>query len=137
MPPLQFGHGDILATHSGASGGWGDPIERDPEAILTDVSQGWIDPEIARTCYGVIVRQDGETWVLDGPGTDAERKEIRRRRLEETMSAEEFWRDERELHLSGGLIDPLKYMYSRTVSETDDFEAELREFFRLGDTVCW
>jgi hypothetical protein len=41
------------------------------------------------------------------------------------------------LHLSGALIDPLKYMYSRTVSETDDFEAELREFFRLGDAVCW
>lgn len=137
MPPLQFGHGDILATHSGASGGWGDPLERDPEALLTDVSQGWIDPQVAHTCYGVVVRQDDETWALDGPGTEAARREIRRRRLEETMSPEEFWRDERELHLSGGLIDPLKYMYSRTVSETDDFEAELREFFRLGDAECW
>ena len=137
MPPLSFGEGDMLATHSGASGGWGDPIERDPEQAVQDVREGWIDPDFTSSLYGVVAAAKDGGWVLDEAATKARREEIRRERLEQSVTAEEFWQREREFHLKGDLIDPLKYMYSRMVSETFDIEAELREFWRLGDTPCW
>lgn len=137
MPPLAFGEGDILATHSGASGGWGDPLERDPEAALTDIRERWVEPDFTRTLYGVVAKEDGDGWVLDESATGARREEIRRERLEQSVPAEEFWRTERDLHLKGGLIKPLKYMYARMVSETYDIEAELRAFWQLGDEFSW
>ncbi|MBI3057800.1 MAG: hydantoinase B/oxoprolinase family protein, partial [Deltaproteobacteria bacterium] len=35
-------------------GGWGDPLERDPEAVAADVSEGYISPEKAAD-YGVVL----------------------------------------------------------------------------------
>lgn len=34
-------------------GGFGDPTERDPEAVLDDVRNGYVSPEAAREVYGV------------------------------------------------------------------------------------
>jgi acetone carboxylase alpha subunit len=133
MPPLQFGEGDMLATHSGASGGWGDPLARDPELALKDVREGWLKPEFVETLYGVVaVEKDGK-WTVDEATTQARREELRRERLEQSIPAEDFWRRERDVHLKGGLIEPLKYMYRRFVSEDFDIERELRDFWRLDE----
>jgi len=41
LPPL-------VPNPSGKSG-YGDPFQRDPEAVLADVRNGWVTPETART----------------------------------------------------------------------------------------
>ncbi|MBE2317634.1 hydantoinase B/oxoprolinase family protein [Solirubrobacter sp. CPCC 204708] len=47
-------------------GGVGDPRERDPQAVLRDVVDGYVSVEAAKTLYGVTVRQTREGRVL-GP----------------------------------------------------------------------
>lgn len=131
MPPRAFGEGDLLATHSGASGGWGDPLERDPELAMTDIRQSWVDAEFTKNLYGVVAHRDADSWQLDEEATTARRDAIRQERIEKSVPAAEFWREERKLHLNGGLIEPIEYMYSRLVCETFDIEAELNEFWRL------
>jgi N-methylhydantoinase B len=37
-------------------GGYGDPFERDPEAVLSDMLDGYISAEQAQTDYGVVIR---------------------------------------------------------------------------------
>ncbi len=42
-----------LRASSPGGGGWGDPRERDPDAVLRDVKDGVVSPEAAERCYGV------------------------------------------------------------------------------------
>ncbi|MCH2491822.1 MAG: hydantoinase B/oxoprolinase family protein [Gammaproteobacteria bacterium] len=50
--------GDIIRIASSGAGGWGDPLERDPERVLSDVRCGFISLENAKTDYQVVIRND-------------------------------------------------------------------------------
>ena len=53
-------------------GGYGDPLERDPEGVLRDVVEEKVTPEHAEREYGVVLARDGENggaWTLDLPAT--------------------------------------------------------------------
>ncbi len=76
--------GDTFTRPSAGGGGLGDPIERDPEAVLEDVADGYVSIERARKDYGVVVREiDAELchYELALEETDAERSRIRKSRL--------------------------------------------------------
>ena len=45
--------GDTIRTISPCAGGYGDPLERDPQKVLDDVLDGFVGAESARTQYGV------------------------------------------------------------------------------------
>lgn len=56
-----------------AGGGYGEPMERDPERVRMDVARGWETPERAREVYGVAltgVRED-DTLAVDREATEA------------------------------------------------------------------
>ncbi|RVT85391.1 hydantoinase B/oxoprolinase family protein [Rhodobacteraceae bacterium CCMM004] len=67
--------GDVLHFNTWGGGGWGDPLERDPETVLLDVKRGLVTVNGARR-YGVMIR-DGR---VDVSATDELRKEIARDR---------------------------------------------------------
>jgi N-methylhydantoinase B len=52
----QLKKSDIYTVYSSGGGGWGNPLERDPVAVLDDVQNGYISLEAARTRYGVVIR---------------------------------------------------------------------------------
>jgi N-methylhydantoinase B len=56
---FQLRPGDVFATQPHGGGGFGDPLERDPEAVVRDVVHGFVTPEWADRVYGVVL-QDGE-----------------------------------------------------------------------------
>jgi N-methylhydantoinase B len=45
----------LLEIHCPGGGGVGDPLQRDPQAVLADVRSGLLSPEAARRQYGVAV----------------------------------------------------------------------------------
>ena len=47
--------GEVLVNNSGGGGGWGPALERDPEAVLADVREGYVSVEAATCDYGVVV----------------------------------------------------------------------------------
>ncbi len=47
--------GDTVAFYSAGGGGYGDPLERDPEAIEQDVIYGYVSIDKAREDYGVVI----------------------------------------------------------------------------------
>jgi N-methylhydantoinase B len=65
--------GDVLVLQSAGGGGYGDPLERDPERVLEDVREGYVTPERARERYGVVIRDDR---TLDLASTAALRTEL-------------------------------------------------------------
>ncbi|MFQ5827286.1 MAG: hydantoinase B/oxoprolinase family protein, partial [Dehalococcoidia bacterium] len=56
-------------------GGYGSPLERDPERVLEDIRDGYTSPQEAREVYGVIV--DAGMGHIDGEAT----RELRKRLL--------------------------------------------------------
>lgn len=52
--------GDRFINTTAGGGGYGDPLTRDPEAVVADVLDGYITPGAAERTYGVVVRPDGQ-----------------------------------------------------------------------------
>ena len=73
--------GDVFRHEMSGGGGYGDPLERDPEGVLRDVAEEKVTPEHAEREYGVVVtRRDGvndAAWTLDLPATRRLRAELR------------------------------------------------------------
>ena len=65
--------GDTLQITVPNSAGYGDPLERDPELVLSDVLDGYTTLELAGRDYGVVI--DGETLTVDREATTRLRKE--------------------------------------------------------------
>jgi N-methylhydantoinase B len=64
LPPkttLQVQYGDELRHDLAGAGGWGDPFERDPQAVLEDVVDEKVTIEHARVEYGVALSDDGKS----------------------------------------------------------------------------
>ena len=61
MQRFAMAIGDGFWNYSGGGGGYGHPLERDPEAVVEDVLDGYVSSEAAREVYGVIVSADG-SW---------------------------------------------------------------------------
>jgi N-methylhydantoinase B len=76
---LKLEKSDVISIRTGAGGGWGDPLERQPELVLNDVINELIDVETAKRIYGVIV--------------DKERRELK---LEETVNLRTSLRNSRK-----------------------------------------
>jgi N-methylhydantoinase B len=51
--------GDVLHSVMQSGGGWGDPLDRDPAAVLEDLLDEKIDCDRARSIYGVALAADG------------------------------------------------------------------------------
>ena len=60
---------------SPGGGGWGNPLEREPERVRWDVIEGFVTPEMARDRYGVVLRTDQS---IDAEATAAKRRELAR-----------------------------------------------------------
>jgi N-methylhydantoinase B len=75
--------GDVLSRPSSGGGGMGDPLQRDPAAVLEDVLDGYVSVERAARDYGVVFERVDLVALdacVDEPGTAALRDEIAARR---------------------------------------------------------
>ena len=66
---------DVLIEMSNGGGGYGDPLERDPQLVLQDVREELISPERAKDNYGVVITNG----ALD-PGETARLRQMLRSR---------------------------------------------------------
>lgn len=64
----------MLVTSSQGGGGFGDPLERDPAAIATDVRDGLVSVEGALRDYGVVMSLQGDEAVIDQVATSHTRR---------------------------------------------------------------
>lgn len=73
----QMKAGDVYRHIMSSGGGFGDPLERDPERVLADVRDEKVTPAHAREAYGVVVAGAGRKAVLDREATQALRARLR------------------------------------------------------------
>ncbi|NKB49085.1 MAG: hydantoinase B/oxoprolinase family protein [Alphaproteobacteria bacterium] len=71
--------GQRIRGRDSAGGGYGDPLDREPERVLLDVLEGWETRDKALNIYGVVFAGeiDDETLAIDLAATEARRSELK------------------------------------------------------------
>ena len=69
----RFAPGDRLVIEGVTSGGFGDPLDREPARVLSDCLDELISAEQASDIYGVVI----EAGALDDAATDELRARMR------------------------------------------------------------
>jgi N-methylhydantoinase B len=81
---VPVGGGDYFTRCSAGGGGYGDPLEREPERVRDDVADGYVTLDRARKDYGVVLQElnaDLGRYEIDPEATARERERIRSERL--------------------------------------------------------
>jgi N-methylhydantoinase B len=83
---------DVTFSRSAGGGGYGDPLERDPQDVLRDVAFGYVSERGALDDYGVVVRcrtsagvRFPEHWEVDHAQTETTRAQFQQRRRSFTL----------------------------------------------------
>ncbi len=71
--------GEAIRYHYGGGGGWGDPLERDPQKVLDDVLDEYVSERSAREDYGVVLTGSLQELdlAIDREATKRLRAEVR------------------------------------------------------------
>jgi N-methylhydantoinase B len=82
--PISFGgkasnfrlkRGDIVNCLTAGGGGYGDPLDRDPDRVRRDVIDGYVSLESARQVYGVVLK--GKDLSVSEKATRDQRRTMR------------------------------------------------------------
>jgi N-methylhydantoinase B len=77
-PRLRLGKGDLFYMRCTGGGGYGDPLDRDPERVVSDIRRNLVSADTAQKLYGVVRSADGN---LDAAATQQRRDAMRQARL--------------------------------------------------------
>ncbi|HTA05919.1 MAG TPA: hydantoinase B/oxoprolinase family protein [Solirubrobacteraceae bacterium] len=82
--------GEWIRGVEAGGGGYGDPLEREPDAVLADVLERWVTPQAAAAVYGVVLVEraaadavdaaDSAGFALDRSATESQRAQLREQR---------------------------------------------------------
>lgn len=78
--------GDNIEMFCASGGGYGDPLDRDPQAVLADLLDNRIDESIARDIYGLILT---EKDIVNPLATEEYRLALRKERLKQAGPAKD------------------------------------------------
>jgi N-methylhydantoinase B len=80
---LELHDGDVQYVRFMGGGGYGDPLDREPELVLRDLLAGLVTDGPARDIYGVVIAAGS----VDGDATRARRRELRAERVGRPLEA--------------------------------------------------
>lgn len=89
---MTITRGDVFRHEVAGAGGWGDPLERDPAAVLKDVHNAFLSQQAAADEYGVVI--DMQSWSVDAAATQQRRDAMRAARGW-TETPKVLWEDAR------------------------------------------
>ena len=126
--------GDVVEADTMGGGGYGDPLERDPELVAQDVLDGYITQEHARNNYGVTLRNG----CVHPEATRALREELRRQRVHVTVvqaPADEFQEGCRVCRLSPKQAQQLGLQEGAAVEWVSKETAPLRAWVKIDTAL--
>ena len=134
-PPEQsMGDDDIWANAAGASGGWGDPLEREVASVVEDIRIGQLPESFAKVMYGVVAtKNDTGQVTLDGPSTNSAREALFADRRSKSVPASQWWKEQKGKVESHTIRQELLEMYRSSTSFVG-YDKHYRSFWQLDDT---
>lgn len=86
---LHLAADDLLYLRCANGGGYGDPLEREPESVARDIFDGLVSREVGESIYGVVIGEDKRINVSATEAKRADLKETRHTGLERASEASE------------------------------------------------
>jgi acetone carboxylase alpha subunit len=142
--PKEFDDYDMYLNYLRGGSGLGDPLERDPEDVLSDIHDGYVLPRHAEDAYAVVVTKiDDEAqhnsavqgeFELDEEATEKRRQEMLKERTEKAQPVSEWYEEERErICNEEDLIDDVKKTYESSMRMSKQFAEFFRTFWNLPE----
>jgi N-methylhydantoinase B len=100
----RVAEGDWFQMRLPNGGGFGDPLDREPAAVVADVEEARYSADEAVGIYGVVLTADGS---FDAPATERQREKLRLQRLASAMPARRGVTDVEVARLPGGDEAPI------------------------------
>ena len=119
--------GDVMEIRVGGGGGYGDPLERDPDRVARDVALGYQSIEAATLIYGVKLSPDGS---VDLDHTEALRQQLRSERASWRASGKN---DDSPMAPATGAPSRLVHAY---IASTDQDGERVLACDRCGHRYC-
>ena len=125
---------DLYLNYLRGGPGFGDPLDREPEAIARDLEQGNLLPEYARKVYGAVIAQDASgIWTVDAAQTEQRRKAIRQERLARSVPTRDWMKEERERILTKHASLQVRHMFATSFGLSRKFLDGFKQFWTLPD----
>ncbi|MEG0108399.1 MAG: hydantoinase B/oxoprolinase family protein [Lachnospiraceae bacterium] len=80
LPPFAepvIPYGEAIVSEGSSGGGYGSPLERDPQLVCHRVREEWISEEFAKQVYGVVIDTSKEEYVVDLEATEKLRNQLK------------------------------------------------------------
>jgi N-methylhydantoinase B len=140
---VELHSGDVFSRPTAGGGGYGDPLQRDPQRVCEDVADDYVSVERALTDYGVVIRVIDKglaAYEVDSESTEAARSELRRtRRARLAEPAEEVARKFRAGVLS--VLDVVRHyaviLDWATGEVLETTTSQFREMFHKRTAARW
>ncbi len=131
--PVSQSEYDLYLSVLNGGHGLGDPLDRDPEAVVADLNSGDVLPRFAPTTYGVVAEQDADGhWTLDRSATDALRADMRKQRLANSVPVEEWMEGQRGRAADLDFIEPVAKAYRESIALSENWAALYKDFWGLS-----
>ncbi|MER2528004.1 MAG: hydantoinase B/oxoprolinase family protein [Candidatus Competibacter denitrificans] len=123
---------DLYLNYIRGGPGFGDPLDRDLQAIARDLNQKFLLPEFALLVHGAVVNQDAKgVWSVDVKKSEHRRVQIRAERLARSVPTREWMKAERARVITKHASRPVRHMYATTFGLSPKFLADFKKFWRL------
>jgi len=123
---------DLYLNYLRGGPGFGDPIDRDPKAIESDLNQKFLLPEFARKVYGAVFTQNAKGFFeVDLAKTQERRTEIRKERLARAVPTREWMKEERERILNKQASTQVQHMFATSFALSKKFTKQFKDFWNL------
>ncbi len=126
---------DLYLNYLRGGPGFGDPLDREVDAIAKDLNNAMLLPEYAQKVYGAVATKDANgVWTIDAKQTVLQRLEIRRQRLERSIPTREWMKEERERVLTKNASPQVQHMFATSFGLSAKFEQQFRDFWHLPES---
>lgn len=131
----MFSDYDLYLNYLRGGPGFGDPLERDPQAVADDVNGDYLLARFADSAYGVVLACDADGhYTVDTAATERRREQIRQQRLDRAQPTRDWMAGERDKILAKqGAEDHVKQMFASSFRLGPRFYEQFKTFWSLPE----
>lgn len=130
----MFKDHDLYLNYMRGGPGFGDPLDRDPQAVAEDVNGGYLLERFAESVYGVALSEGANgLFSADTAATEALRAQIRKGRLAKAQPTRDWMAKERERILAKDAGVHVQQMFAASFKLGPKWEEGFRDFWDLPE----
>lgn len=116
-------------------GGFGDPLQRDPQKVAADLENGFVSGEAVRKIHGVEASFDeaSKRWEVNPEETQRLREEARKERLRRAVPTKDWWVRTRRRIQQGEIHPEIQQMYAECRKLNPGWSREFEAFWGLNE----